>query len=58
VNDTTYGGSGGAFAVLSRHPLSIEIALHEIGHTLGLLADEYDYRPPACSNSFEPSKPT
>src|SRR5262245_53968132 len=54
VNDETYGGSGGAFAVLSLHPASTEIALHEIGHTLGLLADEYDYEPPACSTFFEP----
>ena len=55
VNDTTYGGSGGAYAVLSLHPSSTEIARHEIGHTLGLLADEYvTGPPPPCNTSFEP----
>lgn len=41
VNDTTYGGSGGQFAVASLHPDAVELALHEIGHSFGALADEY-----------------
>jgi IgA peptidase M64 len=41
VNDPQYGGSGGRYTVGSTHPLSLEILLHEAGHTLGLLADEY-----------------
>jgi hypothetical protein len=41
VNATPYGGSGGDVAVISLHPQSIEIARHELGHTLANLADEY-----------------
>lgn len=41
VNDPTYGGSGGNFAIFSTHEQSIEIFLHELGHTFGGLADEY-----------------
>ena len=42
-NSTRYGGSGGEIATLSMAEQSIEIALHEIGHTAFALADEYDY---------------
>ena len=55
VNDTEYGGSGGALAVASTHASCIELVLHEIGHSFGLLADEYDYG--TCSLSVEPSQP-
>ena len=41
VNTTMYGGTGGAFATFSRNQLSIEIALHEIGHSFAGLSDEY-----------------
>jgi len=41
VNDTNYGGSGGALSVFSANPSSAAIALHEFGHTFGGLADEY-----------------
>ena len=54
VNDNTYGGSGGSVAVASTNVNAIEILLHETGHTLGLLADEYGGLPPACNNSAEP----
>jgi len=57
VNDSEYGGSGGAIAVASTHPSVVELILHEQGHAFGLLADEYDYSPPACSNTFEPGAP-
>ncbi|MBM4277117.1 MAG: S-layer homology domain-containing protein [Candidatus Cloacimonetes bacterium] len=57
VNDTEYGGSGGAVAVTSIHQDAVEIILHELGHSLGLLGDEYDYSPPPCNNAFEPSGP-
>ena len=43
VNDATYGGSGGSLAVTSTNALAPDIAIHEIGHSFGLLADEYDY---------------
>ncbi len=57
VNDTEYGGSGGAVAVTSLHDQAPEIVLHEVGHTFGLLADEYSDSPPACDTSSEPSQP-
>ena len=40
--------------VTSTAPEVIELALHEMGHTLGLLGDEYSSSPPACSNGSEP----
>jgi hypothetical protein len=42
VNDNTYGGSGGATMVLSNHEKSGRIALHEAGHLIADLADEYE----------------
>lgn len=42
VNATPYGGSGGSIAVVSLDGSSVEIARHEIGHTLANLSDEYD----------------
>lgn len=55
VNDPTYGGSGGSFAVASTHPDAVEIVLHELGHAFGLLADEYGGPPPPnCDDSVEP----
>lgn len=42
INDTKYGGSGGTYAVYSAgHSSAYEIAVHELGHTFGDLADEY-----------------
>ena len=38
-NSTRYGGSGGQIATLSMSTQSIEVALHEIGHTAFGLAD-------------------
>ena len=54
VNDSRYGGSGGQWAISSLHAQSAEIARHEIGHTLGLLADEYVDENLTCTNSVEP----
>ncbi|MBM3311679.1 MAG: hypothetical protein FJY80_09240 [Candidatus Aminicenantes bacterium] len=56
VNDPEYGGSGGSVAVSSTHAAGVEIVLHEVGHSFGLLADEYDSSPPACNNTVEPSQ--
>jgi hypothetical protein len=53
-NSTRYGGSGGAVATLSMHPLSTEVALHEIGHTAFKLADEYEYGD--CNLAWEPEE--
>ncbi len=41
VNAKPYGGSGGSVAVVSLDGSALEIARHEIGHTLANLADEY-----------------
>ncbi|MFO0592124.1 MAG: M64 family metallopeptidase [Polyangiaceae bacterium] len=41
VNAKPYGGSGGSVAVVSLDGNSLEIARHEIGHTIAGLADEY-----------------
>lgn len=57
VNDSEYGGSGGAIAVASTHSSVVELILHEQGHSFGLLADEYDYSPPTCYNGVEPGAP-
>jgi hypothetical protein len=56
VNDPVYGGSGGAIAIASTHTAAVELVLHETGHSFGLLADEYDYSPPPCNTSVEPSE--
>jgi hypothetical protein len=55
VNDSEYGGSGGAVAVSSTNASAIEIILHEEGHSFGFLGDEYTTGPPPeCMNTFEP----
>lgn len=41
VNATTYGGSGGSTCVASLNNESLEMMLHELGHTTANLADEY-----------------
>ena len=42
VNDTRYGGGGGQYAVYAGGNVSApELALHELGHSFGQLADEY-----------------
>ena len=41
VNDSQYGGSGGATPVASTHPTMVIVMLHEFGHGFADLADEY-----------------
>lgn len=41
VNDSKYGGSGGQYAVFSIHSQSIDLLLHEFGHSFSDLGDEY-----------------
>jgi hypothetical protein len=58
VNDPEYGGSGGAIGVASTHSTVVELVLHELGHSFGLLADEYGGPPPPfCVASLEPPEP-
>jgi hypothetical protein len=54
ANTTEYGGSGGAVAVFSREATAPDIALHELGHTLFGLADEYS---DAGASMTEPDEP-
>jgi hypothetical protein len=56
-NDRDFGGSSGPFKnipVVTTNPLSLDLLVHELGHTLAFLADESDGsgQPP----SREPSK--
>jgi hypothetical protein len=53
-NSTRYGGSGGAVATLSMHTSSVEVALHEIGHTAFAMADEYAGG--TCNGGSEPTE--
>ena len=55
VNDPEYGGSGGSIAVASIDAAVVELVLHEVGHSFGLLADEYG-GPPPCGGG-EPANP-
>lgn len=55
VNDPVYGGSGGKYAVSSTTSGFSEIVLHEIGHSYGLLADEYEDLSLCQVNSSEPN---
>lgn len=42
VNDSTYGGAGGALAVASLHSVAVDLMQHEMGHSFTDLADEYE----------------
>src|SRR5262249_38304380 len=58
-------GSGGPVATFSTHPSSVEIGLHEMGHTAFAFADEYETFQGCASNETghdrfvggEPSEP-
>tara|TARA_R110002072_G_scaffold109160_1_gene236327 strand:- start:103202 stop:105055 length:1854 start_codon:yes stop_codon:yes gene_type:complete len=43
VNDNRYGGCAATFAVSYNGNSMSEVQAHELGHSLGLVADEYDY---------------
>ncbi|MCA9246402.1 MAG: PEP-CTERM sorting domain-containing protein [Planctomycetales bacterium] len=44
VNSSKYGGCGGSWAVWSaQNGSALDIAVHEVGHSFGNLADEYWY---------------
>jgi hypothetical protein len=56
VNDPKRGGSGGNVAVTSIESSSVDVVVHELGHTLAHLADEYeDPYPgyPPCSQATD-----
>jgi hypothetical protein len=57
VNHTRYGGGGGKFAVFAGGNISsAEVALHEMGHSLFNLADEYGGDPGEYPGA-EPTEP-
>lgn len=43
VNDSRYGGCASTFAVSYNGSSMTEVQIHELGHSLGGLADEYEY---------------
>lgn len=45
VNTNTYGGTGGEFPISSTGNSANEIAIHELGHSLFNLKDEYEVNP-------------
>jgi hypothetical protein len=54
VNDPGHGGSGGSqYAVATNGPEMVRIVAHEMGHTDGQLADEYDYGYASNGNQTE-----
>lgn len=55
ANTTEYGGSGGQVAVFSCEQNAANIALHELGHTLFGLADEYSDAGGATGSPSEPN---
>jgi hypothetical protein len=56
VNDTRYGGCASTFAVSYTGSQMTEVQTHELGHSLGQLADEYDY-PYQTYTGSEPGQP-
>lgn len=42
VNNSTYGGSGGSIAISYNGSLGPQVFVHEFGHSLGSLIDEYN----------------
>jgi hypothetical protein len=58
ANSTTYGGVGypqeGLATAAGANVAAVQIVQHEFGHTLGKLADEYDYGGPANWGGGEP----
>ena len=61
ANSIMYGGAGYTFSDLATfsggNGASPEVALHELGHSLGELADEYYYFDYGCYQGLEPWEP-
>ena len=55
VNDSRYGGCAATFAVSYNGSQMTEVQAHELGHSMGELADEYDY-PNGTFTGNEPSR--
>lgn len=61
ANSEKYGGAGYTFSDLATvaggNPAAAEVAVHESGHSLGNLADEYDYGDGSTYGGGEPVEP-
>jgi len=61
ANSSKYGGAGYSGSNLGtaagQNSSAVQIAIHEMGHSLGNLADEYDYGGPQTYTGGEPSGP-
>ncbi len=61
ANSTKYGGAGYSGSELATvaggNGSAVEIAVHEFGHSIGNLADEYDYGDGTTYTGTEPSEP-
>jgi hypothetical protein len=55
VNDLVFGGAGGPMLITSRNVSAPEIVVHESGHTLGGLGDEYSDFYPGYPDVEEPN---
>ncbi|MEM7205492.1 MAG: M64 family metallopeptidase [Planctomycetota bacterium] len=55
VNDPRYGGCASQFAVSYNGGSMTQVQIHELGHSIGGLADEYDY-PSSGYSGPEPSE--
>ncbi|MDD3354860.1 M64 family metallopeptidase [Zoogloea sp.] len=56
VNDSRYGGAGGAYAVYAGgNAQAREVAIHELGHAFGQLGDEY--LEPGASQTYAGPEP-
>jgi len=55
VNDLLYGGAGGQLLICSRNAFAPEMILHEAGHTLAGLGDEYEDPLPGFPDVEEPN---
>ncbi len=55
VNDPEYGGAGGSYTVASVNSTSAEIVIHELGHTMAGLGDEYTSPYPGFPDYEEPN---
>ncbi len=57
VNSTQYGGAGGSISTASLHGLSKDVVIHELGHSVANLADEYVENDGQSPDAFEPTEP-
>lgn len=53
LNDTEYAGGGGDMVTLTNTSLASQVLLHELGHSIGRLADQYFYLPTVDPTEIE-----